>query len=258
MKILNNKKEKGLIINLSENQQIDLGWQDNLEVLIEEKLDEVVNPITNFETKRIVHTPYNFEKEGINLMICDIWYEFFFYDTNGNYVQEYSPIGLTITENIKQLREVNKSFFKLEFFKTRNNEKPNRSNRLLVFSKMLSIPLGERYFYSNMNDTIYRPTFTGNNVRNKENMYLYWFEDEGSVLENDYLGDDFWVTAKFFNSDNGDIYDFTNKIKTANDVEESDDLYYKLKLVDGKYIINNMEGLRRGLPDNPIKFYQKK
>lgn len=271
MKILKDNKENNLIIGLSNDFQTDLGWQDNLESYVEEKLYEVVNPISNYETKRIIHKPYttpqtidlehcvpNPRTETRNIKQCDIWYEFYFHNTFGNYVQEYSPIGLTLIENSKHLKEVDNSFFKIEFFKTPNNELPNRNNRLLVFSKMLSIPLGEKYFYTTMNSMIFRPTFTGNNIRNKENMYLYWFDDEEHILEESFHGNNFWMTVKFFNSDNGSIYDFTNKIKSNNNINEADDLYYKMVIEDDNYQIFDMSNTRVGKDINPIKFYQKK
>lgn len=69
-------------------------------------------------------------------------------------------------------------------------EPPTRQNRRLVFSKNLSLPLGEKYFYKG--DTfgyyIHLPVFMGSNYKNKENMYLFWFDDETALEETDLLG----------------------------------------------------------------------
>jgi hypothetical protein len=60
----------------------------------------------------------------------------------------------------------------------------------LVFSKNLSLPLGEKYFYKG--DTfgyyIHLPVFMGSNYKNKENMYLFWFDDETALEETNLLG----------------------------------------------------------------------
>jgi hypothetical protein len=69
-------------------------------------------------------------------------------------------------------------------------EPPTNQNKRLVFAKNLSIPLGEKFFYRG--DTfgyyIHLPVFMGSNYRNKENMYLFWFEDETVLEESNLIG----------------------------------------------------------------------
>jgi hypothetical protein len=69
-------------------------------------------------------------------------------------------------------------------------EPPTRQNRRLVFSKNLSLPLGEKYFYrgNTFGYYIHLPVFMGSNYKNKENMYLFWFDDETALEETDLLG----------------------------------------------------------------------
>ena len=98
------------------------------------------------------------------------------------------------------MKQSSESFFRLEFFKTPgilNNsghtigyEPPTRQNRRLINSKNLSLPLGEKYFHtgSNYGYNIYVPVFTGSNYRNKENMYLFWFDNESVLTDTNLSG----------------------------------------------------------------------
>ena len=121
---------------------------------------------------------------------CDIWFYFYFL-SDGTYTQDYTPQGISSRENENMLKQATESFFRLEFFKTPGTvsgnvltcEPPTRQNRKLIFAKNLSLPLGEKFFYESgyLGFYIHLPIFTGSNYRNKENMYLYWFQDN-SVL----------------------------------------------------------------------------
>jgi hypothetical protein len=91
------------------------------------------------------------------------------------------------------LRQSTESFFRLEFYKTPTVisntgttltcEPPTRQNRRFVSSKNLSLPLGEKFLYTSTTSSFYIhiPVFTGSNYRNKENMYLFWFDDESNL-----------------------------------------------------------------------------
>ena len=69
-------------------------------------------------------------------------------------------------------------------------EPPTRQNRRLVFSKNLSLPLGEKYFYrgNTFGYYIHLPVFMGSNYKNKENMYLFWFDDESALTDTNLSG----------------------------------------------------------------------
>jgi hypothetical protein len=149
-------------------------------------------------------------------------------------------------------------------------EPPNRQNRRLVFSKNLSLPLGEKYFLTgtNFGYYIHLPIFTGSNYRNKENMYLFWFEDE-SVLEETNLsgsttGNTFFMTAKFFNAKEGSVIDFTSSgLTSTQEIKENRDMYYQVDFdnINRTYKIfryNNVKDIRVGNGyDYSIKYYEK-
>jgi hypothetical protein len=234
MKILRKNIDQNIILNKEDIFKTDLGWQDNAQEMEKELLTNIINPVQNFETVRYIHKPYI---GGTGILQTDILFKFWFISGN-TYVQDYEPTGLSARENALMLKQTTESFFRLEFYKTPNGDSPNRSNRRLVFAKNLSLPLGEKYYYTTLNDYIFKPVFIGSNYRNKENMYLFWFQDDSALNEETLTGDTFYMTAKFFNAEDGSITDFTNK-PFINGFDEPSYLS------------------RIGTTSNPILFYQR-
>jgi hypothetical protein len=261
MKILRSDNELKLILNSEQDFKPDAGWEENLSQLEEESLKKVINPAENYETIRYIHKPY-LSVSGV--IQTDIWFYFYFV-SGGTYTNglEYGLVGITPQENAKMLKQSTESFFRLEFYKTPNNDDPDRINRKLVFSKNLSLPLGEKFFYTTLRDYIHVPVFMGSNYRNKENMYLFWFQDDEAFSETTLTGDTFWMTAKFFNAKDGSIIDFTNSgLTISQEVEEIRDMYYKI-IIDRSdysyqvYSYTGTTGTRVGKTFIPIKFYEK-
>ncbi len=233
MKILRKDIDQSIILNSEDVFKTDLGWQDNAQEMEKELLEDIINPVQNFETVRYIHKPYI---NSSGLMQTDIWFKFYFASGN-TYVLDYEPSGISVKENTKLLKQTTESFFRLEFYKTPKGVLPNRNNRRLVFSKNLTIPLGERYFYTTLNTFVYKPIFFGSNYRNKENMYLFWFQEDSALNEETLIGDTFYMTAKFFNAKDGSITDFTNK--------------------DMVNLTGATENIRIGTRTNPILFYER-
>lgn len=265
MKILKNNSKNKLVLNTEQDFKIDLGWEQNVKELESEILKDIINPSENYETIRYIHKEYEMPTfSGYNQ--TDIWFTFYFL-SGGTYVIDYEPTGLSSRENAKMLRQTTESFFRLEFFKTPNDAAPDRTNRRLVFAKNLSLPLGEKYFLSGSTlvDYIFKPVFNGSNYRNTENMYLFWFKDDSAFSETTITGNTFYVTAKFFNAEDGTIGDFTNRPLTSTEIiDESRDMYYKMIIdrTDYSYQIFNYSGTttgsRIGKSGNPIVFYEKR
>jgi hypothetical protein len=271
MKILRSNEDKTIILNQNLDFRTDLGWEDSAKELEKETLRKIINPIENYETVRYIHKPYNTTISGVTFPQTDIW--FYFYFLSGlTYVQDYEPTGLSSNENALMEKQVTKSFFRLEFFKTSSEivdnvevvEPPSRFNRRMVFAKNLSLPVGEKYFYTTLNDFIYKPVFMGSNYRNKENMYFFWFQDETALNETSLTGNTFWMTAKFYNAEDGSITDFVKTDLGSSKVNETNDMYYKVVIdkTDYSYQVfrynDNIQGNRVGESVDPIKFYQKK
>lgn len=233
MKILKQNTNYNIPINSEQIFRTDAGWEENAKVMEEETLEKIINPIEDYETNRFIHTGYT--SNVSNLEQNDIWYYFYFLDEDGDYVQNYNAVGIENRENALMLKQSTESFFSLEFYKTVNDALPNRLNRRLVFTKNLSLPTGEKYFYEPFKNDLYLPVFMGSMRRNTENMYLYWFTDESVLKDLELTGNTFWVTAKFYNAKDGSVLDFVNK-----DLENPD-------WIAGQ----------RGMPNTPIRFYEK-
>lgn len=256
---ISDTSDYNLFIDQNQTIFLGIGWEDNLSQMEDELLQTLINPINNYETVRYIHSPYNGITTNINDKISDIWFKFYFIDNNNTYDKglNYELIGLTTEDNYKMIKSVNDSYFKLEYYITPNNEKPTRLNRKLVFSRTLSIPTGEKFFYTTINKEIFVPVFTGSNYKNKENMYFYWFNDETVIT-----GDTFWMTTKFLNSKDGKATDFTNKpLSSTTQIDEKNDMYYKVVISKSDHSYKVFDGNSKRVGDsiaNAIKFYEKR
>lgn len=271
MEILRNNENKNLIVNTETDFQTNLGWQENMIQFEDEVLSTIINPIENYETVRYIHKPYDKTLNGLTINQCDIWYNFYFLTSSKTYEPDYNAVGIDTHENAKMLKQATKSFFRLEFYKTpfisgTTFESPSRINRKLAFAKNLSLPLGEKYFYNgnNINEYIHFPIFMGSNYRNKENMYLFWFQDESVLSGTTLSGNTFWMTAKFYNAEDGSIIDFVNDIySTGKTINDTTDMYYQVIIdkSDYSYEVFKYTGdtvtSKVGTSSIPIKFYQR-
>lgn len=226
--------DSNLLLNNETKFRNDLGWSDSFSNFEQEVLEDIINPIDNYETTRFTHVPYKSSLDS-NLELTDIWYYFYFKDSTGDYDNglDYTLAGITVDENIKMLKNTTESFFRLECYKTPNNETPRHDNRKLVFSKNLSLPTGEKYFLEIINREIFVPVFIGSMRKNKENMYQYWFQDDSVLEENEIEGNVFYMTARFFNANDGNITNFLNKDVGLDEVIEENDFYYKMVISKG-------------------------
>lgn len=270
MKILRKNTDLNLVLNHELDFQMNLGWQENMEQFEDEVLNDIINPIDNYETVRYIHKP-----DGISE--SDIWF-YFYFSNNGSYNKglDYSLVGIEPKENSKMLRQSTESFFRLEFYKTPNlldsggnvtgYTAPTRQNRKLIFTKNLTLPLGEKYFYTPLQENIYVPVFHGSNYTNKENMYLFWFQDESVLVETNLsgttTGNTFFMTAKFFNAKDGLITDFYNDVySTSHEIIENEDMYFQVDIDKRDYSykiykFNGTKGVQVGTTETPIKFYE--
>lgn len=231
MNILYNNTDKSLIFNPETDFRTNAGWEENFLDYQEDVLRSIINPVENYETVRYIHEPYDVSISGSTISQSDIWYQFYFLNNQNprDYDNglDYDLIGISPKENAKLLKHTVNSFFRLEFYTTRERE-----TQKLVFAKNLSIPLGQKVFDLNIREDIFIPVFNGNNYRNTENMYLFWFGDNTV-----FSGLTFFMTARFFNAEDGTTTRFLNKNLT----------------IDNSGLVN---GERVGTTANPIKFYE--
>jgi len=267
MEILRDKNTSKLVLDISTEYKVDLGREESLEQFEEETIQKIINPIENYETSRFMHEPYSGITSNESNIISDIWYQLYFYNNSEPQTHvdglDYSLVGITHVENSKMLKQSVKSFFKLDFYKTPEDEKPEHSNRKLVFSRNLSIPSGEQFLFTPLNKNIFVPVFNGSRFRNRENMYIFWFQDDSVLTETILTGNTFYMTARFFNADDGSIINFGNKSKGVSDeIFENDDLYFLVEIDKENYTykvfeyLNGTKGDRIGMSGEPIKFYE--
>ena len=143
MEILRKNVDQKIILSNDQTFKTDLGWTENAEEMEKEILYSIINPADNYETVRYVHSPYVETIDDYTISQTDIWHYFYFLD-GSTYIPNYEATGLTLEENSKMLRQSTKSFFRLEFYKTSDDEAPNQTNRRLVFTKNLSPQLLRR------------------------------------------------------------------------------------------------------------------
>jgi len=273
MKILVKDTDQKIILSSNQTFKTDLGWTDGAQQMEQEILYDIINLTENYETTRYIHSPYSVTStSGTTFTQTDIWYNFYFLNNAGVYNQNYESVDITLRENAKMLRQSTESFFRLEFYKTSNDDAPNQTNRRLVFSKNLILPLGEKVYFTGtpsgstlpLNDFVFLPVFTGSNYRNTENMYFFWFLDDTPFSETNITGNTFYMTAKFYNAKDGTIIDFVNKQKSVGqEIIEEQDIYYKVIIdrSDYSYIVyqyNGSLGSRNGVLNSPINFYERR
>jgi hypothetical protein len=271
MKILRKDTDLNILLNTETDFQTNLGWEESLAEFETEILNDIINPIENYETVRYIHKPYT--SSGVTQ--TDIWF-YFYFQSGGTYVQDYTPQGISSQENENMLKQATESFFRLEFFKTPGTvsgttltcEPPTRQNRKLIFAKNLSLPLGEKMFYNPLNGYIHLPVFRGSNYSNKENMYFFWFQDESVLTETNLsgttTGNTFFMTAKFYNAKEGTILDFANDCySTGHTITEQNDMYYQVDInkTDYSYQVYFYNGVVKceevGLTNKPIMFFER-
>jgi hypothetical protein len=266
MELTANNNNNSLISSIESNVRPNVEWEYNIADYEQQVLESLINPALNYETIRFGNQAY---ASSHGVMQNDVWFYFYFYtDTNvhsGGLNYEYA--GISPKENATLSINVSESFFRLDFYKTASGATPTSLNRRMVFTKNLRIPLGEKVYYSGtteggaekFNDYVYVPVFNGSNIRNEENMYVFWFMDDTVLEDTTLTGNTFYLTAKYYNSIDGSVTNFGNKsLSVGTIVDESDDFYFKMTIdkPTQTYIITTLDNVRVGDNTTPIKFYE--
>ena len=183
-----------------------IGQDDAIEKYQEEVVEEIVGFPGDFEILRFAHDSYN------NGTKTDIKYDFhFFGDINGNepvnpssdvttatisnWITSYIPEGFLTTEIYYYTKPFTKSFFKLDFYDTKNTI--SQTNYFTVI-----IPVQQGFTVSGTVSSLLPdvqikiPSFKLDYVGDKEGFFLYWLRDKDF-----YNGlNTFYMTAKFFDA----------------------------------------------------------
>jgi hypothetical protein len=185
-----------------------IGQDDAIEKYQEDVVEEIVGFPGDFEILRFAHDSYD------NGSKTDIKYDFhFFGDVNGNvpanpsnlvqqfttnstfWYKSYIPEGFLTTEIYYYVKPFTKSFFKLDFYDTKDTI--SQTNYFTVI-----IPVQQGFTVSGTVSSLLPdvqikiPSFKLDYVGDKEGFFLYWLRDKDF-----YNGlNTFYMTAKFFDA----------------------------------------------------------
>ena len=265
---------KDLNVNIPINLDFSTHGKEDLIVKYEDKIvDEVINPVTDFEITRFSHD----EWLGGNKAEYSTHYEFSFYDRskaiedtnlldlfryqvdyNFSDIEEYSGETFTNKEIYYYSNSFKNSFFKLDLYDTDQSETQKLYLSLILpvqQGNTTEVDIGNIYVPNVVN--IKKPSFILDHIGDKEGYYIYWLKNR------DYLDiSTFYMSAKFFNAKTGEFIRMTNlpqcMISKKFEFEKSKYHYHRVELDydNFTYKIYNPSNERRGTIANPIKWYE--
>jgi hypothetical protein len=228
-----------------------------------EVVENLIGSPNDFELARFSHNDYL--SANTSTFATKIFYEFNFFDTGSTlnnpsaWVNSYLYEGFAPLEIYSFSKPFTKSFFKLDFYDTR--EEASQQN---YFTIILPVQQGDfetvtiSPYLTNVQ--IRKPKMGLDFIGDKEGFFIYWLRSR------DYINlDEFYMSAKFFNAKTGT---FTRLMTTQQaslppatyfTFNTSDYFYYKVKLnYDSKTydVFSTQTNSRVGTEINPISWYE--
>lgn len=229
-------------------------------------INQVINPVQDFEVTRFPHTPWNLNEDR-----TDINYNFYFFDnkidinvvaTSNNWVTSYTAQTFTSEEVYYYSNSFINSFFKLDFYDNKSSE-----NQKIYFTVIIPTQQGKKenskinLSKKTVDVEIKKPEFMLDYIGDKEGFFIYWLKNT------DYLNlSEFYMSAKFFNAKTGEFVRMMNQSQaTLNQkftFNKDNKFYYKCELdysnYEYKIYYEDEQGNlnRVGDSDNPIKWYE--
>jgi hypothetical protein len=234
-----------------------LGQDDSVDKFEGEVVKEIIGSIDDYEVGRFAHQPYDTNTK------TDIKYDFHFFSgtdintsVDSEWVVSYIPEGFTPQEVYYFTKPFTKSFFKLDFYDTKNPiSQKNYFTIIIPVQQGSTENVQMSPFKPNVD--IKKPSYSLDYVGDKEGFFLYWLRNS------DYLNiDTFYMTAKFFDAKLGVFVKMMNspqsQIPSDKFVFEGSDYFYydvNLDYVSKTYQVKNNLGSRVGTT-TPIKWYE--
>jgi len=262
-----NNLDKTLEIPIIQNWDLN-GINDSVEIFEQEIIQRIINPIDNFETVRYAHEPWSESINGVTQTSTN--YEFYFYNavtdtsitatTNDNdWVVDYRANGLSTANVLYREPVFNKSFFKLDFYDTKNS-----SNQQIFLTMIIPVRQGKTtkvpFGVNNIVD-IKIPSFSLDYIGDKEAYYIYWLKST-EFIDLTHL----YMSAKFYDANVGQ---FKRMINTCQGFFEDkfnfpkeDYFYYRVNLNYNTYKYevfyeDRVHGLSKaGTSNAPIKWFE--
>ena len=267
-------------INLPVEIDFDnFGREDLIKQYENDVLEEIINPVEDFETTRYSHTQW---LTGNNEPKTSTTYEFSFFNRNidvsntipgninmwvssYNYVdpsvyQTYSGISFTNKEMYYYTNSFKRSFFKLDFYDSKQPE-----NQRLYFTLVIPTQQGEKQEVEIGTPSVPKPviirtpTFNLDFIGDKEGYFIYWLKSREYIDINT-----FYMSAKFFNAKTGQFVRMINRPQSSMSEKfkfnKTEYFYYKVDLDVDNYQYQVFEGYdlgnRVGQLTNGIKWYE--
>ena len=260
-------QDKTLELPIIQNWDLN-GINDSIDVFENEIIRQIINPIDDFETVRYAHNSWSENIDGIPQTSTN--YQFYFYNgisdtditgtTNDtNWVMDYRANGLSTANVLYQEPVFSKSFFKLDFYDTKNTTSQQIFLTMIIpvrQGKTLNVPFG-------VNNTvnIKKPDFSLDYIGDKESYYIYWLKST-EFVDLTHL----YMSAKFYDAGVGQ---FKRMINTCQgffqdkfNFPKEDYFYYRVNLNYDTYKYemyyeDSVHGLSRvGTTLNPIKWFE--
>lgn len=237
-------------------------WEDQV-------IEEVLNPINDFEITKFAHKEYS----DNNILKTAINYEFYFFDylidltasTITNWNTDYENASFTDSEIYYFANSFKGSFFKLDFYDSNISE-----TQTILLSVIIPTQQGLKESGTigpPLNQTqveVKKPKFVLDySGADKEGFYIYWLKDRGYIDRNE-----FYVSAKFFNAKKGQFVRLLNTPQSSFvgnnrfNIDKTEYFYYKYELnySTNQYEVytydNNIGNTQRVGTTTPITWYE--
>ncbi len=165
------------------------GQSESIELWEKTAIEEVIGLAKDFDILRFAHDEYGTNQQ------TSVNYKFHFYNENtATWDVNYQAEGFTTEENYYISNGFEKSFFKLDFYDSTENQ-----NQTIYFTVILPLQTGEEYSVSISPYlppvSVERPEFILDYTKNREGFFMYWMRDKKFLNL-----DTFYMTAKFFDA----------------------------------------------------------
>ena len=235
-----------------------LGQDDSIDKFETEVIKEVIGSVDDFEVGRFSHLPYSLDTK------TEINYDFYFFSgsdinsiiSDSDWEVSYIAEGFDPQQVYYFERPFTKSFFKLDFYDTKNPISQKNYFTIIIPVQQGGLESVQISPYK-PNVNIKKPSYSLDYVGDKEGFFLYWLRDT------EYLDiNTFYMTAKFFDARLGVFVKMMNtpqsQIPSDRFVFEGSNYFYYDVDVDYNtktYQVKNNSGSRVGTTI-PIKWYE--
>lgn len=256
--------------NQAINIPLELKWDfygrdESIDLFEEDVIREVVGVGEDFEVLRFSHKPYQYSGDSTSLT-----YQFYFYsgDTNNvtgstisDWRNSFIPEGFTQEEIYFKSKPFIQSFFKLDFYDTKNNTtQKNYFTIILPTYNTLTTKQNLSFYYPNVDinyPKIPLDFIPSNNLKSfKDGFFIYWLKSRATIDI-----DTFYMSVKFFDAKLGVFVRMMTKTQASlgSKYNFNEEVYFYLKVkldyTSKTYEIFDNNDVRIG-NGTPIKWYE--